>query len=297
MDREKERRGYKILIADDEKEMRDLINDLLTSSGYDVIQADNGKKALELADQERPDLVLLDVNMPEMEGTDVKARMNLDRSLANIPVIFVTGNADTEDKVSGFHLGIDDYITKPFSLKELLARVDATLSRRSYYEEVSMTDGLTGLMNIHYFNKQFSLFFDLAKRHKEPIFSLAVIDIDDFKRINDTYGHGAGDLVLKDLASALNGSLRKTDVITRYGGDEFTVLFPRNTKSEVAQALKRVRSAVDQSTSASGDSSGGVKFQISVGTAEFSDAFENSAEMFDEADSEMYKEKKSKERM
>ena len=297
MGRKKETNGYKILIADDEKEIRDLINDLLASSGYHVIQAVNGREALELAGKERPDLILLDVNMPEMDGTDVKARMNLNSSLADIPVIFVTGNTDTEDKVSGFHMGIDDYITKPFSLKELLARVDATLSRRRYYEEISMTDGLTGLMNIHYFKKQFSLFFDLAKRHKEPVFSLVVIDVDDIKKINDTCGHGAGDFVLKHLAAALKGSLRKTDVITRYGGDEFTVIFPRNTKSQAAQAMERVRSAVDRGTSPDSDAGAGISFDISAGISEFSDSFENEARMFDEADSEMYEEKKKKGRM
>jgi two-component system, cell cycle response regulator len=297
VDQKKELKGYKILVADDEKEIRDLIDELLTSSGYHVIQADNGRDALELADKERPDLILLDVNMPEMEGTDVKARMNLNSALANIPVIFVTGNTDTEDKVGGFHLGIDDYITKPFSLKELLARVDATLSRRRYYEEISMTDGLTGLMNIHYFKKQFSLFFDLVKRHKEPVFSLAVIDIDDLKKINDTYGHGTGDFVLKDLATALKGSLRKTDIITRYGGDEFTVIFPRNTKMEAAQALERVCSEVDSGTCVPSAAGEGISFDISIGIAEFSDAFENPSEMFDKADSEMYKAKKSKRRM
>ena len=294
MAREEKNKGYKILVADDEREIRDLLNDFLGLAGYEIILADNGETALELARMENPDLILLDINMPRMDGTDVKARMNESPSLANIPVIFVTGNAETEDKVNGFHLGIDDYITKPFSLKELLARVNATLSRRKFYEEISMTDGLTGLMNIHYFKKQFALFFNLAKRHKEPVFALAVIDIDSFKNINDSYGHSVGDFVLKKLSDVLRDSLRKTDIITRYGGDEFTIIFPQNSRVQAERGLKRVREAIEGKTFTDDDTGTAIGFTISMGVAEFDDIFDNETQMFEAADSVMYAEKKKK---
>jgi two-component system, cell cycle response regulator len=292
----KNKKGYKVLVADDQKDIRDLVVGVLTEAGYEVVQAANGEDALHLAKTEAPDLILLDIKMPRMEGTAVKARMNENSSLANIPVIFVTGNISVEDKVKGFHLGIDDYITKPFSLKELLARVDAAISRRKYYEEISMTDGLTGLMNIHYFKKQFALFFDLAKRRETDIFSLAVMDIDNFKNINDVHGHSVGDFVLKKLSKVLTDSLRKTDVITRYGGDEFTVLFPQNSKGEAAEALKRARSAIEGKVFKDNDTGLSIGFAVSSGVSEFKSSFDNATQMFEAADQEMYREKKNKEK-
>jgi two-component system, cell cycle response regulator len=292
----KNKKGYKVLVADDQKDIRDLVVGVLTEAGYEVVQAANGEDALHLAKTEAPDLILLDIKMPRMEGTAVKARMNENSSLANIPVIFVTGNISVEDKVKGFHLGIDDYITKPFSLKELLARVDAAISRRKYYEEISMTDGLTGLMNIHYFKKQFALFFDLAKRRETDIFSLAVMDIDNFKNINDVHGHSVGDFVLKKFSKVLTDSLRKTDVITRYGGDEFTVLFPQNSKGEAAEALKRARSAIEGKVFKDNDTGLSIGFAVSSGVSEFKSSFDNATQMFEAADQEMYREKKNKEK-
>ena len=289
-------KGSKILIADDETEIRDLVCGFLTEAGYKVYQADNGKDALDLAKLEKPELILLDINMPEMDGTDVKVKLSEDKSTANIPVIFVTGNVSTSDKVEGFNLGIDDYITKPFSLKELLARIEATLSRRKFYEEISMSDGLTGLMNVHYFKKQYDLFFNLAKRHKEPVFSLAIVDVDNFKEINDKHGHNMGDFVLKKLSSSLAEILRKTDIVTRYGGDEFTIIFPQNTKKQALKALKRVRDDIENKTFTDADTGKEISFSISAGIAEYNDSYENKAQMFAEADVEMYSEKKTKQK-
>jgi two-component system, cell cycle response regulator len=297
VEKRKDKKGYKILVADDQKDIRDLVAGVLTEAGYEVVQAADGEEALGLAKTEAPELILLDIKMPRMEGTAVKARMNENSSLANIPVIFVTGNIGVEDKINGFNLGIDDYITKPFSLKELLARVDAAISRRKYYEEISMTDGLTGLMNIHYFKKQFALFFDLAKRRSAAIFSLAVMDIDNFKNINDVYGHSGGDFVLKKLSTVLRDSLRKTDVVTRYGGDEFTVLFPQNSKAEAEEALKRSRSAIEGKVFKDDDTGTEIGFTVSMGVVEFDDIFDNETQMFESADQEMYREKKNKEKM
>ena len=288
--------GSKILIADDEVEIRDLINGFLTKVGYKIFEAENGRDALNIAKLENPELILLDINMPEMDGTDVKVKLNENKSTANIPVIFVTGNIDTSDKVQGFNLGIDDYITKPFSLKELLARVEATLSRRKFYEEISMTDGLTGLMNLHYFKKQYNLFYNLAKRHKEPIFSLAIVDVDNFKEINDKHGHNIGDFVLKTLSATLTETLRKTDIITRYGGDEFTIIFPQNTKKEAKEALERIRAKITGKTFTDPDTGRKISFSVSIGISEYSDSYENEAQMFADADVEMYSEKKTKQK-
>ncbi|MFC1570649.1 diguanylate cyclase [Candidatus Omnitrophota bacterium] len=283
-----------ILITDDEPEMRNILEELLTGAGYIVVKATNGLEALDAVKEENPDLILLDVNMPKMDGTEVKARLNKNPSSAAIPVIFVTGRGSSSDKIKGFNLGVDDYITKPFNLKELLVRVDATLSRRKFYEEISMTDGLTGLYNRHFFKKQFSLFFNLAKRHKEPVFSLAIIDMDKLKDINDTHGHQVGDFVLIKFASIMEKTLRKTDIITRYGGDEFTIIFPQNTEKEAIEAIARVKAKIIGKEFKYKDADIKVGFSISVGVSSYSKRFKDESAMFEVADNKMYKDKKKK---
>jgi diguanylate cyclase (GGDEF)-like protein len=231
--------------------------------------------------------------MPGMDGIEVKTNLSKDTSTSIIPVIFLTGMDTIADKVKGFNLGVDDYITKPFVLKELLARIDATLSRRKFYEEISMTDGLTGLYNIHYFKKQIALFLGIAKRYKKT-FSLAIIDVDDFKAINDNYSHAVGDFVLKTLSSVMENTLRKSDIITRYGGDEFAVILPESNKDQAVRAMERVREQIDDKEFICKDIGIKIKFSISIGVASYRDEYENEAEIFKAADTSMYREKKAK---
>ena len=166
----------KIIVVDDEPDMVELISDMLTPLGYDIVAAFNGKEALEKLKGEKPDLILLDIMMPGLNGIEVKAKLSEDAATASIPVIFLTVKETIQDKIKGFQLGVDDYITKPFDSEELLARIGSILNRRKFYEEISMTDGLTGLYNVHYFKKQIAQFFSLAaadrlerRRHVEEV--------------------------------------------------------------------------------------------------------------------------------
>ncbi|MGB2879775.1 MAG: diguanylate cyclase [Candidatus Omnitrophota bacterium] len=284
-----------ILVVDDEAEILDLLDRVLKKAGYKVTTALNGEEALEKISKETPSLILLDIMMPVMDGIEVKNKLNEDSSTASIPVIFLTSRSTISDKVKGFNLGIDDYITKPFEFKELLARVTSALSRREYYEEISMTDGLTGLYNIHYFKKEFKLFFDIAKRYKKT-FSLAIVDVDDFKKINDTYSHAVGDFVLKKVSSVIKETLRKSDIITRYGGDEFVVIFPESNREQSARAMERVKEKIEGKEFIFEDTGAGISFTISTGIAAFREDFENEIQLFEAADEDMYREKKIKQK-
>ncbi len=280
----------KILVVDDHEGIRDLVKEILLYSGYEVQTASNGKDALQIVKEISPDLIILDIIMPDMDGMEVKSHLNENTRTASIPVIFLTWKDSINDKIKGLHLGIDDYITKPFHIEELKARVRSVLSRRKFYEEISMTDGLTGLYNVHYFKKEFSLFFNMAKRYGQ-IFSLAIIDVDKFKSINDNYTHAGGDFVLKTLAEIMKDTLRKSDIIVRYGGDEFVIILPGVDFSQARRAMERVKERIDGKEFYSPETAKNIPFSISVGISQYENKFENEAEMFEIADKNMYFEK------
>jgi diguanylate cyclase (GGDEF)-like protein len=293
MKKETEDKQIKILVVDDDTQVLDLLDRSLTRAGYLVLMSKNGEEALVKAKEEKPDLIVLDVMMPGMDGREVKARLNENTSTAGVPVIFLTGMDTMDDKAKGFDLGIDDYILKPCNLDELELRINGALNRRKFYEKISMTDGLTGLYNIHYFKKQFDLFFNIAKRYKK-VFSLAVIDIDNFKEINDTYSHATGDFVLKTLSSIMEETLRKPDIITRYGGDEFAVILPESSQKQALIAMERVKIRIDGKTFTYEEKGIEISFSISTGVAAYARNFENETQLFEAADADMYEEKRSK---
>ncbi len=286
----------KILVADDEPDILRTISIMLEGEGYDVITATNGEDAVHKARSDNPDLIILDIMMPQMDGLEAQGRLKNDASTSNIPVIFLTAKSSMPDKIKGLRLGVDDYITKPFDSDELLARMELILERKSFYEEISMKDALTGAYNTHFFKKQFSLFFNMAKRYKR-IFSLAIIDIDDFKKINDTYGHAAGDFILKKFYSVAKGILRGSDIITRYGGDEFVIILPESNHAQALNAMQRIRSEIEGRVFIAEPSGAKISFSISVGVTQYSEAVKTETQLFNLADSDMYKEKKNKQKL
>lgn len=281
----------KILIIDDEPDNLTLTAQRLKVSGYDVIAATNYDEAVSLIHSKNPNLILLDVMMPGIDGFEVKSRLDKDTSTAGIPVIFLTAKNDLSDKINGLKLGVDDYITRPYEPEELIARIDSVLRRRKFYEDISMTDGLTKLYNVHYFKKQIKTFFSIAKRYNQ-IFSLALIDIDDFKKINDAYGHIVGDCVLKIFSSLSKKALRATDIITRYGGDEFAIILPNVNEDQAAKAMQRLKTAINGKDFLCEGFDVNVSFSISVGVAQYQISFKDENEMFELADTRMYEDKR-----
>lgn len=219
----------RILIIDDEKMNLKVLADLLKDE-YAPIVARNGEQALKLASGDfPPDLILLDVIMPQMGGYEVIKNLKNNDKTNNIPVIFVTALNSIEDEEHGFKLGAVDYITKPFSPPIVKMRVRNHLRIVHQYkllDQLAYLDGLTEISNRRRFEEVFQKEWARSSRNKSP-FSLAMIDVDFFKQYNDQYGHAMGDLTLQKIAKALKNVLRRpADLIARYGGEEFVMLLP-----------------------------------------------------------------------
>jgi two-component system, cell cycle response regulator len=246
-------KGRTILVAEDSRVVRAILREPLRAHGYRVLEAADGEQALALCVAELPDVVLLDVEMPVLDGHQVLARIKQQPELADVPVVFLTARATTEDVVQGLRLGAHDYLRKPFEASELLARVSAALRVKSLQDELrrrnleldqmSRTDALTGLYNRRHLEERLGEFVSLARRHGEDL-AAAMIDLDHFKRINDTAGHPAGDAVLQVTAERLRGILRAEDVLGRWGGEEFLALLPRTDTAGAQLAAERMRQAV-----------------------------------------------------
>ncbi len=247
---------HRILVVDDEANIVRFLEYMLAREGHDVRGATDGDQALTLADDFRPDLVLLDVHMPFPSGFDVVKVLKGRRETRNIPVILITAkHRDIESKVKGLSAGADDYITKPFSHSELLARVRAQLRIRELtlkleeanrrLAEQAVKDSLTGLYNHGYLVQTLEQEFYRSVRYEYPL-SCALFDVDRFKSINDTLGHLQGDSVLKSLGSLLLENVRKSDTVGRYGGDEFLLIMPHVGPAEALQAAERIRTLVER---------------------------------------------------
>jgi two-component system cell cycle response regulator len=248
-----------ILVADDEPVNRALIQRRLEREGYHVLTAKDGSEAVERALESLPDLVILDVMMPEMDGMNACRLLKENERTRDIPVIFLSARDETEMKVSGLSLGADDYISKPFEAEELIARVNVRIRlkrerdqlrtnaeeasvRAELAQERAMTDALTGLLNRYGLQHILARENAEARRYNRSL-SCLLIDLDNFKMVNDTYGHAVGDLALQQIASILTEAVRGTDTVFRYGGEEFLVLLPE-TDLEGAIALgEKIRAA------------------------------------------------------
>jgi diguanylate cyclase (GGDEF)-like protein len=234
--------GGTILIVDDDSGNIEVLADLLESE-YEVVFATSGAQALELVHRSAPDLVLLDVMMPGMDGYELCAHLKGDGETADIPVIFITGLDDAAAETRGLELGAVDYVTKPFSpaIVRMRVRNHMELKRsRDAITQLAITDGLTGLANRRRFDETLDLEY---RRHSRSggWFSLILLDIDHFKAFNDTYGHVAGDDCLRNVAGAVGAARRTSDLAARYGGEEFACILPETHERgamTVAQAIQ-----------------------------------------------------------
>lgn len=249
---------------DDHEDNIELLRARLESWDYVVETASDGEEALAAVEKAPPDLILLDVMMPKIDGIEVARRIRANKSLPFVPIIMQTALDSTEHKVEGLDAGADDYITKPIEFAELRARVNSMLRIKALQEAlawrekelrevnerllfISRTDGLTGVDNRRHLEERLHEMYAHSARLGEPL-SCVMVDLDNFKSVNDTYGHQAGDAVLQQLAELLKHEAREIDRVGRYGGEEFMLLLPDAVLDSAVTFAERVRKAIEENT-------------------------------------------------
>lgn len=257
-----------LLIVDDHLDNVRSLALLLSKSGYLVRKATSGEMALETIQIAQPDLVLLDIRMPEMDGCEVCKQLKTNPETSNIPVIFLSASKDADDKLQAFAVGGADYVTKPFQAEEVLARVrhqitilrqQQQLTAQNYQlqqvkaalqqanlelERVANTDCLTQIANRRYFDEVLKQEWQRLRREQQPL-SLILCDIDYFKQYNDHYGHPAGDTCLQQVAQIIAQCVnRPADMVARYGGEEFAIILPNTNQDGAVTIVEAIQKAL-----------------------------------------------------
>ncbi|MGR9116315.1 MAG: GGDEF domain-containing response regulator [Gammaproteobacteria bacterium] len=263
-----------ILIIDDAKENIVVLSRLLKSQA-NIVFAINGEDGLEKAQVENPDLILLDISMPGLNGFEVLERLKKSPLTAETPIIFITGIPDSDTEEQGLNLGAVDYITKPFAPAVVKARVrhqlklqrltTALKEANARLTLLAMTDPLTGAHNRRHFFETLENELPRARRHHHPT-SLMVMDIDRFKSINDNHGHDVGDQVIIEVARISNEFLRKNDVFGRLGGEEFAILLPETPLEEATQIANRLCAKIAEASVKTPEAT--VSFTVSCGVTQ-----------------------------
>lgn len=319
-------KNARILLVDDEPTLLELLGDFLREQGHEVILADTGAKGLDLYNSELPDLVLLDLKLPDLSGLDVlKHISSRDEETC---LIVISGVGSTEDAIEALRRGAWDFLVKPFlnlefvlhSVNKGLEKVHLRRENRLYrehleeevqrrtlelrqeiiahkrteedlrrsemrYRELSLTDELTGLYNARHFFRQVQTEVERALRYNSPL-SLSVIDIDNFKQYNDSYGHLSGDAVLSELGRLIQKLIRDADSAYRYGGEEFIIVLPETTREEAARVAERIRITFFEHAFYPKDAQG-VHVSLSLGVTSYCPG-ESVSDLVDRADQNMY---------
>ncbi|MDR3338109.1 MAG: diguanylate cyclase, partial [Treponema sp.] len=286
---------YRILVIDDEKTNLMVLNELL-SPDYTVLTAKSGGEGLDLAAQERPDLILLDIVMPGMNGFEALKALKDSPETQSIPVIIITGLDNDLDEEKGLQLGAVDYISKPLKNAIVLARVRTHIQIVQHIrtiERLGLIDPLTNIPNRRCFDDRLAVEWRRAIREKKPI-AFMMMDVDKFKTYNDTYGHPQGDTLLRTIAKIFNSAARRpVDLAARLGGEEFGVLLPDTALEGALEVAEEIRSRVEAARipAASGADSGTVitAVTISIGVTSQVPAEEAGREAFiAQADANLY---------
>jgi diguanylate cyclase (GGDEF)-like protein len=285
-----------IILVEDDASVSRLLTLQLERAGYAVQHTPTIATARELV-RGGWDLAILDRGLPDGDGLDLAAELRA--ASPHGYIIMLTGEDSAEAKLEGFARGADDYVTKPFPVDELIARIRAgvrivrlqraLLQTNRRLEELSLTDALTGVRNRRAFDERLPTSYEHARRYDRPL-SLAIVDVDHFKTINDTHGHDSGDAVLRTVAELIAGCTRQSDFVARIGGEEFGILLPETPLFEALQFGEKIRSAIAATTM----HIGGVEQEvtISAGIANMPHSrFASTAELYTAADQALYRAK------
>ncbi len=251
----------RIMVVDDEDDIREALVQLLEGT-YQVTSARDGSEAVRLALEDPPELVVMDLVMPRMDGFGAIEALRADSTTADVPVILISARGDDLTRVKGLDLGAVDFLQKPFSERELKARIERTLRmtrRQTQLRELAQTDTLTGLANLRAFRARLEEEAKRARRYRTPL-TCVMADMDNLKPLNDQLGHAAGDRAIAAVADVMRTDLRETDFCARYGGDEFIVLLPHTTAAEGRVFAERVIARLRQTAI----EAGGHKLPLSV---------------------------------
>jgi two-component system, cell cycle response regulator len=268
----------RLLIVEDSATMRRVMRRFLDSTGYVIFEAGDGEEALRLAARERPDVILLDVQIPLLDGFGVLASLQTDAALSEIPVVLVTARSEAQDVADGLHRGAHDYLRKPFQQPELIARVQAAMrtkalrdelrARNAQLELMVSTDLVTGLLNRRATDEQLGSLVSRSRRHATAL-SVLIVDVDRLHEINRVHGSSVGDAVLEELAARVTGQLREEDILGRWGGDEMLVLAPDTGPDGAVTLAQRIRAAV--AARAVDTPAGRVAASVTVGASTLAD--------------------------
>ena len=288
--------AQKVLVVDDVEMNASLIASVIRTL-CEVQTATSGQQALEITAWYHPDLILLDLMMPEMNGFEVFRQLKNDPKTAQIPVIFLTGSADTSAEEVGLNMGATDFISKPFRTAVLLARVRNHLQlaeQRHLLERLSHSDGLTGIANRRYFNTMLQREFHRMQRHKHSL-ALVMLDVDDFKAFNDHYGHVHGDECLQQVAQAIARCMRRPgDMVARYGGEEFVCLLPETDLAGATQIAHDIQAAIANLHMPHVQAQATDCVTVSIGiAAAWPCELDNSQQLLSIADNRLYRAKRS----
>lgn len=283
-------RMRKILVVDDDPAQLDIMSRFLNDESYVIYRASDGAEALEMADEVSPDLILLDVMMPKMDGIRVCATLKQHERFArfrHVPVVMATSLTDIEKKVEAIQAGADDVLIKPVDRKLLRERIRSLLETKDEFEEIlasyrnaeknATLDALTGLYNRRYMEEIMTREFMNSRRHGRDL-SVLMMDLDHFKRYNDTHGHQAGDSLLKGVAKIFRNTVREVDVVARYGGEEFLAILPETPPELAAMVAERIRVTVESGTGVT----------ISIGIATYPGDATDISELINNADTALY---------
>ncbi len=269
--------NFSILIAEDDAVTRVLLKKTLIKEGHEVVSAENGQKAFEMFKEKFFPIILTDWMMPEMDGLELCRAIRQEENPGYVFIVLLTSKDSQDDIISGLEAGADDYLTKPFNRVELIARLNSgkrfikqERALRQANEEIkllSITDPLTGCFNRGLLNTRLPQEIQRAGRYNRPL-SIVMCDIDHFKKVNDTYGHQAGDLVLKEFSKRIEDSIRdNVDILARYGGEEFLITLPETDLDGALNVAERLLRFISESKFDIGTEK--IKITASFGVAGF----------------------------